>query len=54
MAFRRGDHGVVELHWELTPSDWLRRLMTLNMDDLWQDARPFRRRATAGAAAFAP
>lgn len=41
MQFRRTRHNVLELHWELTPSDWLRRLIALNTDELWADARPF-------------
>ena len=41
MGFRRGEGRLVELHWELTPSEWLRRLAALEAEALWQEARPF-------------
>jgi hypothetical protein len=41
MGFRRGEGCLVELHWELTPSEWLRRLAALDTEALWQEARPF-------------
>lgn len=41
MQFRRTEHNVIELHWEITPSEWLRRLMALDAAELWRDAQPF-------------
>ncbi len=41
MQFRRGERHVVELHWELTPAEWLRRLAALEIEALWREARPF-------------
>jgi hypothetical protein len=41
MQFRRSEHNVIELHWELTASEWLRRLADLDMKVLWHDVRPF-------------
>lgn len=40
MVFRRG-HGVwIEVHWELTPAEWMRHLIALDMEALWRDAIP--------------
>ncbi|HSN74435.1 MAG TPA: nucleotidyltransferase family protein [Anaerolineae bacterium] len=41
MKFRRGERHSVDLHWELTPLEWLRRLAALDDEALWQEARPF-------------
>jgi hypothetical protein len=41
MQFRRSEHNVIELHWELTANEWLRRLTALDAAALWRDARPF-------------
>jgi hypothetical protein len=41
MKFRWGEHNAIDLHWELTAQDWLRRLAALDMAALWRDARPF-------------
>jgi len=40
MAFRRNDGPLIELHWQLTPAEWLRRLIALDTEALWQDAQP--------------
>ncbi|MDH7485537.1 MAG: nucleotidyltransferase family protein, partial [Anaerolineae bacterium] len=40
MAFRRDDGPLIELHWQLTPAEWLRRLIALDSGALWQDAQP--------------
>jgi hypothetical protein len=41
MQFRRGERAVIELHWELTSVEWLRRLAGLDTEALWREARPF-------------
>ena len=41
MGFCRGERPVIELHWELTSSEWFRRLAALEIEALWQAARPF-------------
>jgi hypothetical protein len=41
MAFRRSEHALIELHWELTPSEWFRRLCALDTEALWLNAQPF-------------
>jgi hypothetical protein len=40
MAFRRQEGALIELHWELTPVEWLRRLIALDTEALWRDAQP--------------
>ncbi len=40
MAFRRGEHVLIELHWQLTPSEWLQRLCDLDTAPFWQAAQP--------------
>lgn len=40
MAFRRNEGALIELHWELTTSEWLRRLIILDIEALWRDAQP--------------
>lgn len=40
MAFWQNDQFLIELHWELTPSEWIRRLAALDMETLWREAVP--------------
>jgi len=40
MAFWYSDRILTELHWELTPGEWIRRLVALDMEALWEDAIP--------------
>lgn len=40
MSFRRNEGALIELHWELTPAEWLRRLIALDTEALWRDAQP--------------
>jgi len=40
MAFRRNEGPLIELHWQLTPAEWLRRLIALDTEALWRDAQP--------------
>jgi len=40
MAFRREGGALIELHWELTTIEWLRRLTVLDTEALWRDAQP--------------
>ena len=40
MAFWQSDQFLIELHWELTPGEWIRRLTALDMEALWREAVP--------------
>jgi hypothetical protein len=40
MSFWRENGAHIDLHWELEPVEWLRRLMALDMEAVWQDALP--------------
>lgn len=42
MAFRKGDGALFELHWELTPVEWLRQVIALDNEALWDDALPIK------------
>jgi len=40
MAFRHGEQFPMDLHWELTPNEWIRRLAALDIEAVWQEAVP--------------
>ncbi len=40
ITFCRNERVLIELHWELTPAEWLRRLSALDTEALWRDAQP--------------
>lgn len=40
MAFRGRDRTVIELHWQLTPSEWLQQLCDLDPAPFWAAAQP--------------
>ena len=40
MAFVRTAGAVIELHWELTSCEWLRKLSRIDMTELWRCAQP--------------
>jgi len=39
MSFRRVNGAVIELHWEIEPIEWFRRLTVLDMNAIWKDAQ---------------
>ncbi len=40
MSFMRSPGVIIELHWELTACEWLRRLSRIDMLELWRCAQP--------------
>lgn len=39
-TYSRNGIVFIDLHWELTPVEWLRRIINLDMDAIWLDAEP--------------